>query len=492
MTLNTYIIFDTNTLHLGKYKDFSKYTFNKFYHDILGKIERHDVVDNFKLLVPQIAIDEIYKQQLEAFDKVKENFLEIKQKCENLYGIDMNINPELNYADFLMEVKESYLKHNDVEILPICNESRFGKIVERALNKQAPFEGGDKGKSDKGFKDALIWESILEFADTIDGPNEFIFITNDKGFHSILTKEFEIITGKNITFYNKDDQQKIDFQVQKYSEDKLVKNKLATVNENIQNNIEILIQVIEEEMKLKTEINGLDCNITTFYVEPEVIDLNEHGSELFQFKLRGKILAEKPGVSYDVIVNLKVLSKVNIDYSLQKLFVDEVEATLLSGDNVNIKTNLIELVLDNDTRDKQDEQDKQDKQDEQELQKANEETKMDLLVDKKCNIDKRASLKNSDILYKLESSTYKQIIDETSTNISEERLSGLIQSLERKLTIDWFNFTSNIAKVKIEIKKFLQINGVDRTKIDDLVELFIDKLIIDTKKVDHDVIAKPN
>lgn len=483
MTLNTYIIFDTNTLHLGKYKDFSKYTFNKFYHDILGKVERHDVVDSFKLLVPQIAIDEIYKQQLEAFDKIKEDFLEIKQKCENLYGIDMNINPELNYANFLSEVKENYLKHNDVEVLPICNENRFSKIVERALNKQAPFEGGDKGKSDKGFKDALIWESILEYADSIDQPSEFIFITNDKGFHDTLRREFEVFTGKSITFYNKDDQQKIDFQVQKYSEDKIVKNKVANVNENIHDNLAIFIRVIEEKMKLKTEINGLNCSVTKFDIEPEIIDLNEYGSELFQFKLRGKILAEKPGVSYDLIVNMKVLSKVNTDCSLQKLSVDEVEATLISGDNINIKTDLIEFVLDNNEGDEE--------QEEQRLQEANKQTQMDLLSDDKCNVDDLVSPRNSEVIYKLESSMYKQILDETSTNISEERLSELIQSLERKLTIDWFNFPSNFAKVKIEIKKFLQINGVDRKLIDDLVKLFIDKLIIDTKKVDNDVIAMP-
>ncbi|WP_391116845.1 PIN domain-containing protein [Psychrobacillus sp. L3] len=478
MTLNTYIIFDTNTLHLGKYKDFSKYDFNKFYHDILGKIERHDVVNNFKLMIPQIAVDEIYKQQLEAFDKVKENFLEIKQKCENLYGIEMNINPKLNYSEFLKEVKENFLKHNDVKILPVCNENRFSKIVERALNKQAPFEGGDKGKSDKGFKDALIWESILEFANSIDEPCEFIFITNDKGFHAILINEFETITGKKITFYSKDDQQRIDLQIEKYSEDKVVRNKIATVKQYILDSLEDFINLVEEEMQKKLEVNGLNCNITKFELDPVVVDLNDQGSDLFQFKLRGKILAEKPGVSYDLIVNLKSLAEVGNEYSLQKLSVDEIEATLLSGDNVNIRTNLIEFLSHGDEL-------------EQELLERDEDPKKDLNDGTKMADREQDRLKNLEVIYKLELSRYKQIIDENSIDINEENFSEFIQSLENKLNIDWFKFPSNFAKVKLEIKKFFQKNGINRDILEDLVELFIDKLITDSKKVSEAAIATP-
>lgn len=41
--------------------------------------------------------------------------------------------------------------------------NRFESIVNRAFSKLPPFEGKDK-KSDKGFKDAFVWESVLEFA----------------------------------------------------------------------------------------------------------------------------------------------------------------------------------------------------------------------------------------------------------------------------------------------------------------------------------------
>lgn len=44
----------------------------------------------------------------------------------------------------------------------IATNQRFDSIVDRAFEKKPPFEGKDK-KSDKGFKDALLWESIFEF-----------------------------------------------------------------------------------------------------------------------------------------------------------------------------------------------------------------------------------------------------------------------------------------------------------------------------------------
>ena len=50
-------------------------------------------------------------------------------------------------------------------------------ITERALKKRRPFttKGGDAG-----YKDALIWETILEFLDSSLGP--VVFVTNDSGF----------------------------------------------------------------------------------------------------------------------------------------------------------------------------------------------------------------------------------------------------------------------------------------------------------------------
>ena len=61
--------------------------------------------------------------------------------------------------------------------LPIPNNKCFTRIVERAFEKKAPFEGKEKN-SDKGFKDVLIWESILELVE-INPKSEIIFYSQD-------------------------------------------------------------------------------------------------------------------------------------------------------------------------------------------------------------------------------------------------------------------------------------------------------------------------
>ena len=72
--------------------------------------------------------------------------------------------------------------------LPIAGVHRYKSIVNRALKKNPPFEGKDK-KSDKGFKDALIWESILDFASQHTNA-EIIFYSKDNGFDNFLSDEF--------------------------------------------------------------------------------------------------------------------------------------------------------------------------------------------------------------------------------------------------------------------------------------------------------------
>jgi len=81
----------------------------------------------------------------------------------------------------------------------ISHEDTLNKLMERAFRKIPPFNTADKA-SDKGFKDTLIWLSLLEYFDK-NGENHIIFVTNDKVFHNnaiILSEEFKENTFKTI------------------------------------------------------------------------------------------------------------------------------------------------------------------------------------------------------------------------------------------------------------------------------------------------------
>jgi hypothetical protein len=77
------------------------------------------------------------------------------------------------------------------------------------MNQKIPPFINAENASDKGFKDTLIWLSLLEYFKNNGGDN-IIFVTDDKGFKNnadTLYKEFNKITDKSIeirdnSFYN--------------------------------------------------------------------------------------------------------------------------------------------------------------------------------------------------------------------------------------------------------------------------------------------------
>ena len=81
-------------------------------------------------------------------------------------------------------------------MLPIPSDDRFKGIVKRAFDKAPPF-GGKEKNSDKGFKDALIWESILEFV-LLHRQADIIFYTKDNGFKEKLIEEFKILNPQSL------------------------------------------------------------------------------------------------------------------------------------------------------------------------------------------------------------------------------------------------------------------------------------------------------
>ena len=193
---------------------------DSIFDDIQGKIERHDVTDRFEQLIPEITISELFQKQTQAYKKEYEEIKKIYKKFEHMYSVDLVFESEFEYEKFIEEKKQSYILQKGIKILPICGEGRFHKIVERALDKKAPFEGVDK-QSDKGFKDALIWESMLEFAEKNEGT--YLFFTGDKRFKGELELEFKDFTGNNIFIFGKDEKQKLDIYIEEHSSEKKFK-----------------------------------------------------------------------------------------------------------------------------------------------------------------------------------------------------------------------------------------------------------------------------
>ena len=168
-----FIVFDTNTLYhpYDKRADFTSFSFSGTYDNVVEMINQGDIYEDVTLVIPSVVWNEMTEQIIECHDKALIE-IEAKLKKYNFPELTIQRSSAQDYESYIKPVIEKYKEGlssdiNKVIELPIASCARFDSIIGRAFNKRPPFEGKDK-KSDKGFKDALLWESVLEFASVQD------------------------------------------------------------------------------------------------------------------------------------------------------------------------------------------------------------------------------------------------------------------------------------------------------------------------------------
>lgn len=189
-----YLIFDTNVLFQAydKKADFTSFNFNTTYQNVVDIINKIDIYNQVELAIPAVVWNEMEKQIIEKHDELLISYKStITKKLFPEYSIVEN--PEIDYIQYIKDKIQSYKSEISNEInkvieLEIALKSCFERIINRAFNKIPPFEGKNK-KSDKGFKDALLWESILEFASK-HSNSKIIYYSKDNSFGEFLLKEF--------------------------------------------------------------------------------------------------------------------------------------------------------------------------------------------------------------------------------------------------------------------------------------------------------------
>lgn len=171
---------------------------------IIENLNLKEVVTNlseeFTVYVTQVSIDE----------RISQKYLELKNKYEKLtvltdeYRGIASIRITTPFDKRFRTEKEltqkGYIDLFGEHIISYSSgDATFSKILDRVFKKVPPFLSID-GASDKGFKDSLIWLSLLEFFQS-GGEDDVVFITNDNGFRKnadALCKEFNEFTGKDI------------------------------------------------------------------------------------------------------------------------------------------------------------------------------------------------------------------------------------------------------------------------------------------------------
>lgn len=176
--------FTTDTNLLKKMKD-DLFNNTKTFDTMNIFIEYVDDLNNhtrsgkkLKYFLPDMVLDELASQKIIAFNTRYDDF---KEKYEALnYALSGKL-PSNNIESLVLKERQYMTKRINVLKLNYSS-SLFRKIVNDAVKKRAPFDKSLYGeKTDSGFKDTLIWKTIL-MAKEIDECDKFYFCSSDKVF----------------------------------------------------------------------------------------------------------------------------------------------------------------------------------------------------------------------------------------------------------------------------------------------------------------------
>ena len=290
-----YLIFDTNVLFqtYEKKADFTSFSFNATYKNIIDMINQLDIYNQVVLGIPLVVWSEMEKQIIEKHDELLLTYKKtITKKIFPEYSIQEN--PTINYSEYIkikiLKYKEELSEGlNEVIEIPIASNSRFKSIINRAFSKLPPFEGKDK-KSDKGFKDALLWESVLEFA--LKHPkSKIIYYSKDNAFGNFLLKEFTESVADSLLFICKnEDEVKTQLEMWAKEIDKYSYQPIEEYEENKEivdwlNSGDFFVQIIDRDFDIvekgrliisteahlvsidNIELLNSDENIIEYYIE---------------------------------------------------------------------------------------------------------------------------------------------------------------------------------------------------------------------------------
>lgn len=179
--MNIGFITDTNILKKGKdelNRD-SKFLNNtNFFIEYIESLEKTANKDKLIYFMPNIVIEELYYQKLRAFQ------IRYEALCKSYQDISYGLNgqlPTCNIENVLNKEKEEYKDRIKIIELPY-NKTIFKELTQDALKKNPPFDKTEEGKkTDAGYKDALIWKTII-YSKEIDECEKIYFFSGDRVF----------------------------------------------------------------------------------------------------------------------------------------------------------------------------------------------------------------------------------------------------------------------------------------------------------------------
>jgi hypothetical protein len=203
--LRTLIIFDTNKVRATNSggASYGSFEFGSEFKELKSYVKDKGLSEFIDTAIPDVAVQELLQQKVEQYSEDIEDITGIRSRLSELPGVDFS-RVSLPAKDF--DCKEhldpkmaEFVRSNEFTVMDI-EEEEFGHILKevmrRAIERRSPFRGS-KNSPDIGFKDVMIWESILNYRN-YGKYDKVIFFTADSGFDEKCAAEFESKVKKEI------------------------------------------------------------------------------------------------------------------------------------------------------------------------------------------------------------------------------------------------------------------------------------------------------
>lgn len=259
------VVFDTNIIR--------NQDVNTFFG---GREELERFTQVADIVIPETVIQEIKRQKRKSLDGKKNKFL--SNPFHKILAVNENDTKAFSINDYIEKLigEESFI----FEVIDIKNNDVLIKIKELAINKLPPFESGDN--TDKGFKDALIYFSVLEYLEEI--PNKYIFVcAKDGRLKEALDSHENIIVVESYDEFKEHSISQFfdDYFLQKVSEHIDIAVTTDSIKEywdNINENKVLLIEVDEEEYVVEIDSNEIVNSAKKEGYKSEILSLINSGN----------------------------------------------------------------------------------------------------------------------------------------------------------------------------------------------------------------------
>ncbi len=276
------LVLDTNILERGKNftDDFSYFSLES-YEEALSMIEINDLIENVNIYIPEIVLLELSSHKLDRINNRLKDLKQISLEFKNITDVNISGHDIFDVDRHIEKLKKSTL--NDINYIEIPEDwsNLFNRVLQMALYKIPPFEKG-RGKSDKGFKDAIVLLSMVKFAKNCEFT-KFVLFSQDQAFkknEDLLKDFFQNETTKELEIQATAD-------IQGYISNKF--GLFIDLKKFLNDYFSQIDDEIKEKEKIYIENEDVVCDISNFEIDNEntvIKQVNEYEYDiLVAFKL---------------------------------------------------------------------------------------------------------------------------------------------------------------------------------------------------------------